>query len=258
MLTAYLDESGHTKDPKNDVVSIAGCVASLDAWKSFVPKWKAVLHEFGVSQLHMKNFAHFTGEFNAWLEQRRQDFLGKLMQIMEQNIGVYVGAAVLVSAFRDLTPEQQSQLVDPYFPCFQVCVYGATLQLIGEAPEKKVNLVFAKIPKFVGLATNLYHVCSEAQDFGYRLSSLSFASPFETVQLQAADLVAYELRKCLHDRIYQPDRKLRWPMRKLYRHPTRALFDFFDRDKLERGFEARPPEHEEVVEIIRQLLGEYE
>ncbi len=234
MLRAYMDESGHSDDPDVQVMSIGGCVAHLAAWQQFESEWKRVLEDFKVSQLHMRTFAHFQGEFENWKENQRREFLSRLMAIIDRYITAHVGAAVILSEYQRLTSEQQSELLDPYYACFQVCVRGAAIQAVGLEPRENVEVVFADHPEFGRRAFDLYTACREDLDVRNRLGPISFASPDKCVQLQAADLVAYELRLDLSNRLYRPHLSRRWPMKQLMRKTT--FFDFFNHQRLAERF----------------------
>ena len=100
VLRIYLDETGHTKDPNASVVGMAGCIASLTAWEQFEQEWATVLKEFGIRELHMKNFAHFKGEFSGWAEEKRRQLIDRLLMIIETRIDTWVGAVLPISQAR--------------------------------------------------------------------------------------------------------------------------------------------------------------
>ena len=82
MFTAYFDVSG---DPSgSEVLSVAGFIAHASQWVLFERRWKKILVKFGVSSLHMKDFAHSTGEFKAWKmdEVKRRAFLSALVSVI--------------------------------------------------------------------------------------------------------------------------------------------------------------------------------
>jgi hypothetical protein len=75
----YLDESGSPDD--TTAVVVAGFLASLEQWIEFERNWKEAVASFGVTALHMRDFAHSNREFAAWKydEQKRQRFLSRLI-----------------------------------------------------------------------------------------------------------------------------------------------------------------------------------
>lgn len=228
MLRVYLDESGHSADPTARVVAVAGGLASLEAWERFEPEWKRALFDFGIRALHMKDFAHFRGEFEGYDEQRRRSLLSRLLPSIMDHLELAIGAAVPMEHYRlSLSPEEQARRIDPYFGCLRECVKHAVNHMHGLSAEEKVELVVADHPEFRAPALELYGVLKDGP-WGPRLGSIAFASPSDVVPLQAADLVAYELFQELRSQIDEPERQVRWPMIQLRRHlRDRCRFTFW-------------------------------
>ena len=121
MLRAYFDDSGSDRDPRTPFSLIGGCIGSLTAWSRLERDWQAVLSEFGVAWLHMKDFAHSTGEFAGWdaNEPKRQAFLGALVAVLLRDASAFIGCAVSNSAFSQLSDAHQHGLRHPYFLAFR-------------------------------------------------------------------------------------------------------------------------------------------
>lgn len=88
--TAYHDASGSEHTSDKYPMAIAGlCSTELD-WLQFEQEWEAVLkhRRYNVKYLHMKEFAHSTGEFATWKgdEKRRSDFLKALTNVIAQRV----------------------------------------------------------------------------------------------------------------------------------------------------------------------------
>ncbi len=140
VLKAYFDESGDSKDPNCKVVAVAGALSSLELWGQFEPLWKECLSNFGVSELHMKHFAHSNGEYEGWEEDKRQNFLGSLLEIANRHIDLYVGYGVSLEAFRNLSSEKQRYLGDPYYVCLQYCFHQSLIHAHEMPPQEQVEL----------------------------------------------------------------------------------------------------------------------
>ena len=54
MLTAYFDETGHSRDPKANIAGIAGFVASARRWEVFETDWRLLLGKNGLSEYHIR------------------------------------------------------------------------------------------------------------------------------------------------------------------------------------------------------------
>jgi hypothetical protein len=240
VLRAYCDESGFSQDPAQSVVAIGGCVGTLEAWEKFDGEWKTLLREFNVSELHMKNYAHSVGEFTIWEnnERKRRAFMGSATELMGQHIAAYIGAAIYLPDFACLPSTIKQRLGDPYFVCFQVCCRSATIQTL-EDPAERIDMVFSKRKGYQGKAREFFYRLQTELVHGEKLGGISFESPKDVVQLQAADLVAFELHRFTKDRIaLQPDPNadsVRYPMGQILVHsPGRTFFNIFYREALEK------------------------
>lgn len=242
-LRAYFDESGKFNDPRETVTCIGGCIAPVPAWEKFEPAWNAILKKFGVSHLHMKHFAHSTGEYKGWTEEKRRALMRQLLSVMEGHIRKPIGAVLPLSQYAELTPAQKEILPDPYVMCFQDCLSLAGM-VADELYDRQaiVQLIFATRQKGDGAARQAYQLCKEKLPIGSRLASISFKTPFEVPPLQAADLVAYELTQLGRDMLdpkSSPLEEMRWPMQEL----VAKFFPEFQFYTLERLVERVSPNH---------------
>jgi hypothetical protein len=57
MITAYMDDSGHERDPTHNACLIGGFVGDMNGWGRLERYWPVILKEYGLSQLHMKDHA---------------------------------------------------------------------------------------------------------------------------------------------------------------------------------------------------------
>ena len=118
MLKGHFDDSGKWLDPTETAVVVAGAIADIDQWEIFDSKWKLVLNEFKVSELHMRDFAHFRGEYKNWKEATRQNFIGQLLELAKMHIKKPVGALLPKDQFDELPQEvKEKWLGDPYIVC---------------------------------------------------------------------------------------------------------------------------------------------
>jgi hypothetical protein len=88
MFTAYFDASGAPDDPNVKSLTVAGFLASADQWIIFDRRWRKVLKKYGVTALHMREFAHSKGEFEGWdkepKKEKRAFFIGELVTILQR------------------------------------------------------------------------------------------------------------------------------------------------------------------------------
>lgn len=184
--SAYFDESGSKED--TIAVVVAGFVAQAEQLIAFERDWKRILTMFGVSSLHMKNFAHSTGEFASWKgnEEKRRDFLSRLIGITKIRAQHSFAVAVLMDDYRKVDGKYKlHETIAPYTIAARTCVgkveewgnkMGVDLEHIAfffeDGPEDKGDLMRRlkrdgkKAPVFLGKE--------------------------ECVVFQAADMLAYE------------------------------------------------------------------
>ena len=252
LLQAYVDESGHSDDPRAKIVTVAGPVTPEAKWRLAESEWRDVLAEFKVSALHMKEFAHSQGEFRDWRykEHKRRALLSCLVEVIERHVEAFTGGSVQLDAYRALTPEQQALMRDPYFPALQGAIMGAALegwwrQLPSSDP---VQIVIANHPEFGAKAKELYEACAATlpDDLRRHLAPIvGFGSPSSVVGLQIADFLAYELNRVVTDGVYNPGVQTRWPMLQFLRY-RRFNWLFFDKERLEERHQAHASSKPEV------------
>jgi hypothetical protein len=93
-LTGYFDESG--SDAGNEYYIVAGFVSTVEKWDRFDGDWKAVLRQFKVSSFHAHEFDNGRrgfGPYKDWDEERRRDFMGKLLGIIVRRTHKSFGTA---------------------------------------------------------------------------------------------------------------------------------------------------------------------
>lgn len=246
MLRAYCDASGKSDNPDEVMVTIGGVVSSLDRWKLFEEEWEKMLADFGVSELHMRHLSHFRGEYKGWEEPKRRNFLGRAVGIMNERCEGYIGSTIPVVLFEGLPEEYKKILVDPYYICFFAGISGLLTASVHLAPEEKVEMALDREAGFEGKAMEFWNRAKELGPaaFRERLGGLTLGlSSRETLPLQAADLVAYEVNKfnsTTYFNLYHgqplPNSWPRWTFEQL-RQPDRFLtFEFFNRETIRGWF----------------------
>jgi hypothetical protein len=114
VMTCYTDVAGSLSEL---VVSAATLVSSPENWVKFDERWNECLDAFGVTALHMKDFAHSKREFESWRwdEPKRHRFLRGLLDIIEDLIEYSAAISVYVHDF-DLADSKYrlSESMRPY------------------------------------------------------------------------------------------------------------------------------------------------
>jgi hypothetical protein len=226
MLVAYLDETGHSRD--TDHVGMAGLIGGDDAWPAFDAAWAAALLRAGVRSLHMRQLAHFRGEYQAWSgddrETRRRGLLSDALAAIRGVRPTVLGAVMPMRVWRGLTDRQRRALLDPYFVCLQECLTSTALLALRAG--QRVRVVFSRNTEFAAKATLLWRVMRADPLFSPAVDeSLVFGSADEVKPLQAADLVAYEALQAARGAA-RGVASARWPWLQLRKLPsTLTLID---------------------------------
>jgi hypothetical protein len=221
MLTAYFDESGHSATL--GFFALAALVAPSESWPLFDAEWQRVLGECDAPYLHMREFAHRLGPYEAWPEERRRALLSGCVSAIKATRAVAVGAVLDVADFNSLSDGDRVRLQDPFFCCFQEVVRGAAISGVFEDSDVKVNMVFSTQDEFCGRASSLYEAMLRSIDVRNRIGGLAFEDMRDRPALQAADLVAYELRQHYQLGREEPPRPTRWAFREIVEHQRHTL-----------------------------------
>ncbi len=183
--TAYFDASGKKE---SEVLVVAGYLSPISIWLKFEKDWKFCLAWYGISALHMKDFAHSRGGFASWKynDSLRARFLGDLLRIIQENVDNSFACAVRMSEYAEV--DQQYCLREwahPYAIAGALCI-------------RKVKLWASKYGYDISAIDHVFEDGDEGKGDLFKLSStyLSVDPIFKpkkaSVVFQAADLIAYE------------------------------------------------------------------
>jgi hypothetical protein len=256
MLTGYMDESGHSEDPALHFAGMAGFVAPLRSWQEFEKHWQPTLDSYGLKEpFHMKDFAHSVRQFRDWgkEESKRQELFGKLIATIRKTAAKPIGTIISIEAYNSLSERQRKSFYNPYMTAFQTCTRGMAIigmpcPGIDPPPGEKVAMVYSYNHEYgaittepysvdqAGRAESLWHEMKRQTDFGYWMGGYASSTPRETVQLQAADIFAYELSKDFEDRIRRPESNMRWGLQQILKmnQTLNPLIRLLDRKELLR------------------------
>jgi hypothetical protein len=247
MLTAYMDETGHSAAKDQNFNGMAGLIASADDWITFEEKWKATLErkEYRLSYFHMReyisrSYGSSKNPFKNWSDAKCQKLLGKLLRLMEGVYPIPVGAVIHMPDYRGLTDEQREVMYgDPYFLTYQNVIAYATsyLDFVKAPPEIKVGFVFSDQVEFKYRALELYDRIYKVGKFIKRSAyTPDFGPMADFGALQAADIVAYEMFKEYERVLYRPHDKQREGYQELAkmseRHGFKPMFRFYTKADL--------------------------
>lgn len=211
VLRAYFDESGQSHD--SAFVCFGGCVASVESWTEFEKEWQQTLNTFGISCFHMTDFESHRGLFRGWEKKRKKhkQLIANLIDIMQSHTELYIGASENVAEY-NLMKEPKD---DPYFNCLMVCLDSASSYVSRLGVDEKVEMIFADHPQHSNRVRRLYPQVRDVGGMYKKLAFDGYGSPSEILPLQAADIVAFEVRKECERKSRGYKRPQRWPLQQL-------------------------------------------
>ena len=232
MFTAYFDESG--TDKSSYFTGVGGLLSDAGRWAQFENRWREILREHDLPYSHMAEYAHSAGPFKKWkstdksFEPQRQDFLGKLCDAAVQFSVYSFGFAMSKDLYAACVPEfMRQEMGSPYTFLARWCLASIGVWGADNKHDQPIDAIFERgQPQHSIRMQHNILLANERARKEFRIGKLSFLDkldkedPKRTVlQLQGADLVAYELVKNESDRRFKPIFKMRYPMRRLTKIP---------------------------------------
>lgn len=193
MLEAYFDDSASDSRPDKRIV-LAGYMQSAEAWGALAQDWKDELARSpALTSLHM------TTCFQGWSEQAREAKLDKFVAILEKYKPLSIECSISRAAYTDTMRNRAPyDLRHVYFSCFVGVMYGVARTVAEEGLSGPVELIFDEQGD-AGTGAALWYLPLKHKDplLRYVLGGPPrFASDDEVVPLQAADMLAWYVRRC--------------------------------------------------------------
>jgi hypothetical protein len=207
----YYDESGeYGPDGRLRNMSIGGCAAPLDRWKSFEIAWLKALSDEGLTYFHMTDFEAWVHPFDFALPDGTRDkekhnrLLNALLSVMLDHVDFFGGFAAGNLISSDPTMAHELALEDCVLAAITYAVHD-----LWEKRERPINRVFGKQRHF-----SYAKIMKYVELYGWgegrgRLGSVTVDEPKVLPPLQAADILAYEMAKV------QRERPVRYPFIRL-------------------------------------------
>lgn len=205
VLKAYLDDSGDGDAPSETFLTIGGYLADLDGWQYFERKWKALLDEYEIPWLHMKEFKKENATF-AHLKAdpaREGLFMGAAAQIIHESVRGHIATTVILEDFRAFNAKHGLNL-DPY----AFAIYGCLFQLRSFHPNDEIQII---LDSFDRSTSRLFEALAYAKSDTLEAirADLFIPMPMQkdeswrtVLPLQAADFIAWETRKYRRERAH--------------------------------------------------------
>lgn len=207
MMWAYFDESGYHNQNTNHLerLTLGGCMASCEAWDGFEAEWRAILGD--IECFRMADFEAWATPFDFKLadgsrdHERHDGILNGLLDVIGRRVPYALGFTRIVST------KPSRALKDTYARCLiDTIMHLASAS--GDRLNDKVSIIFARHKEI-----SLQRIEEYVMNYGdARLGTVGTDTPINLCQLQAADIISYELSR-MH--------RAECPQH--YRHPLRKL-----------------------------------
>lgn len=218
VVSCYFDDSRG-----DGVHAIAGYVGRADLWDGeFVDRWCEALSSGPrpISEYKTSHNRHLAGEFNGWTRDQANEVALNCLHVvggLEPRV-FGVGAAIYLPADEHSSPPLVLEQVALRIAFMEILAVVLNLaQSIGA--EHTVQCVCDEQPGLQGLLQDTFAKAREfaMRDAPCRISHLQFEDSKEVLPLQAADILAYETRKDVLNRMEQPQRPRSRALRYLVR-----------------------------------------
>jgi hypothetical protein len=198
ILAGYFDESG-THD-KAEAITVAGYLSTPERWEAFEREWKAALEEFRIPFFHMADFCNGASSYRDWGPELKLERFDRLVKIINAHVLMSVGYTILVSRYRALfSPKARRAGGGAYGLVANCCFIDVAEYCRENHPYAWVRYFFESGAAGAGEILKNFQLNARIpqQKEYYRTLALSFEDKRSFCQLQAADILAYELYRHL-------------------------------------------------------------
>ncbi len=201
---AYCDESTGTHERESKFYVVAGYMATDSVWRAFEADWAAALRDEGIGEFHQTDcdrgygaFAHLRGSEHG---NERERIQRQFLSIIKKHPIFGVSTAVVLNQFHRHSPKLEvlleRQLNKPYMHAFRGTLHTFCDQIRERPGNLRIDFVFDRHPQYGGRSEVLFRSIAalDASRFKWRnrLGGFSRSSRFDSMPLQAADILSYE------------------------------------------------------------------
>lgn len=205
MLTAYFDESYNQlseKRPNDPLLFTVGCcLSTVEEWRKLGVRWKSELkRKPRIPFFHMTDYESRHRYFSDWSNVMRVKRLQRFHQIMKDHIKYHFSGTVNRADIDTIFSKRKGKqpLLDYYFFGTVVCMDAISTWCEKNQYDKPIHYVFAHLDKQGSYFDEWFAHCLNTPELRkrYRLASMWARGIMKDVpQLQAADILAYEMNK---------------------------------------------------------------
>jgi hypothetical protein len=228
-------DASYDQNTADNGTIVAGYISSIDQWAQWEIDWRLTLAEFDVPYFHMKEFISRKKAFKhpKWeSENYRTIFLSKLIAITKQWAVASVGSSIKQRTF-DFQNEffELDPRYNPYVVCARDCAMHAKKFIRNDyQSDRPITYIFDQGDQGAGLLMREMEASALPSPVFRRSRpnpQLDKDDP-PVIQLQACDLVAWEIRRGARD--HSLGKKLRKSLQSIGSIPHRKWMDYRESD----------------------------
>lgn len=209
MAVGLFGDESESHDPH--VFTLAGFITSPTGWQHFVPHWREMLCKVGpypVDAFHSNPIEKAKPPFDGWTIEQRDSLVTRAVDILADPVNACsnlyaIGCTLVVDDLKAAVPSLlgRARTQDLYVQCYLVLFHN----ILKFSPFKGIDFIFDRKAKAEGRVKAHFDAAKEILDkdpeTAGRLNECIFRDDRKFMPLQAADLLAYELRRRTWDRV---------------------------------------------------------
>jgi Protein of unknown function (DUF3800) len=210
MFTFYCDDSG--THPESDVAVAGAYIATAEQWAELKRNWDETNRRERFGVFHMADFVARQQQFALpeWKDEgKRERTIGALIGAIKTRVRYGIAGVVEKSAYDELVPADLRKRLgkNHYTFALRQCIAALEKWRRSYGHTDPIQYVFDRLPKGQGRTAEINSVFqimeSGGEDamarYGLEAGGWSFQDKTDVVQLQAADIWAYENLRYVRD-----------------------------------------------------------
>jgi len=213
----YVDESG--KYPNSDYVSLCGFLTHIGHWQQISFDWNSLRLAWDAPPIHMADVMHPERDKSGlWLsvkqrfgevwERQRDEMLKQFAGIILNSFAACVGCSVDAKHFGQMPDSKfKHDMQNPLYMAFHTVVMNC-IEMVGRlTDEQSISIILDDDQEY---SINCYRVLNQLRatfpdKVGKKIDCICFGNDKAYPGIQAADMLAYETRSLLIQRIANPE-----------------------------------------------------
>lgn len=224
MLIAHIDDSGSNK--QGPVMVLAGYVSRLTPWMDFSQEWQTALDEKPrLAYFKIKEAIRLEEQFGRFKPEQRDERVFKLCSIIQKYVAFGVVASFRWSVFKQAQSEAPRLFFEPYVILFHGMMSGILNRIIDADRHARLLFVFDEQGAAGHLAIKAFDaIFSELNPTEQKaMMGVSHVSDQDILRLQAADCLAWLMRRHAQDHLNHEEDLADWEPPKPYLEPLRPI-----------------------------------